>query len=79
MNVWLHEAQRAVAYQRLERMDQELDGHEFVAADRFTIADITALVAIDIGGLLANIHIPQKLTHLTRWHATVSDRASATA
>ena len=26
------EAQRAVAYQRLERMDQELHGHEFVAA-----------------------------------------------
>ena len=34
------EAQRAVVYQRLERMDQELDGHEFVAVDRFTIADI---------------------------------------
>ena len=49
------EAQRAVAHQRLERMDQELHGHEFVAVDRFTIADITALVAIDFGGILANI------------------------
>jgi glutathione S-transferase len=58
------EAQRAVAYQRLERMDQELDGHEFVAANRFTIADITAVVAIDIGGFLANIQIPPKLAHL---------------
>ena len=73
------EAQRAVAYQRLERMDQELDEHEFVAADRFTIADITALVAIDIGGLLANIQIPPKFAHLTRWHAMVSKRASAKA
>ena len=44
------EAQRAVVYQRLERMDHELEGHEFVACDRFTIADITALVGIDIGG-----------------------------
>jgi glutathione S-transferase len=35
------EAQRAIAYQRLERMDQELDGPKFVAGDRFTIADIT--------------------------------------
>jgi glutathione S-transferase len=43
------EAQRAVVYQRLERMDRELNGHKFVAGDRFTIADITALVAIDIG------------------------------
>jgi glutathione S-transferase len=73
------EAQRAAAYQRFERMDQELDGHEFVAAHRFTIADITALVAVDIGGLLANIQIPPKFAHLARWHATVSDRASAKA
>jgi glutathione S-transferase len=36
------EAQRAVVYQRLERMDHELEGHEFVACDRFTIADITS-------------------------------------
>jgi glutathione S-transferase len=60
-------------------MDQELDGHKFVAGDRFTIADITALVAIDIGGLLANIQIPAKFSNLTRWRATVSDRASAKA
>ena len=43
------EAQRAIVYQRLERMDHELDGQEFIASDRFTIADITALVAIDFG------------------------------
>ena len=44
------EAQRAVVYQRLERMDRELNGHQFVAGDRFTIADITALVAISAAG-----------------------------
>ena len=38
-------------------MDRELNGHQFVAGDRFTIADITALVAIDIGGRLADIKI----------------------
>ncbi len=73
------EAQRAVVYQRLERMDRELDGHEFVVADRFTIADITALVAIDIGGRLADIQIAPTFAHLTRWHETVSKRASAEA
>jgi glutathione S-transferase len=73
------EAQRAGVYQRLERMDRELDGHEFVAADRFTIADITALVAIDIGALLANIKIAPRFVHLTRWHAMVSARAIAEA
>jgi glutathione S-transferase len=73
------EAQRAVVYQRLERMDRELNGHRFVAGDRFTIADITALVAIDIGGRLADIKIAPELAHLTRWHETVSSRPSARA
>jgi glutathione S-transferase len=72
------ETQRAVVYQRLERMDQELDEHQFVAADRFTIAQITALVAIDFAGRLAHISL-QSWLHLTRWHAMVSERASAKA
>ena len=73
------EAQRTVVYQRLERLDRELKGHRFIAGDRFTIADITALVAIDISGRLAEIKIAPELAHLTRWHATVSRRPSATA
>jgi glutathione S-transferase len=73
------EAQRALVYQRLERMDRELNGHKFVAGDRFTIADITALVAIDIGDRLAEIKIAPELAHLTDWHETVSNRPSAGA
>jgi glutathione S-transferase len=73
------EAQRALVNQRLERMDRELNGHQFVAGDRFTIADITALVAIDFGGRLADIKVAQKLAYLTRWHELVSSRPSAKA
>jgi len=73
------EAQRVIVHQRLERMDRELDGHQFVASERFTIADITALVAIDIGGRLADIRIAPELAHLTRWHQAVSNRPSAKA
>ena len=73
------EAQRAVVYQRLERMDHELNGHQFVACNRFTIADITALVAIDLGSRLADIKIAPKSVHLRRWHETVSSRPSAKA
>ena len=73
------EAQRAVVHQRLERMDRELSGQQFVAGGRFTIADITALVAIDIGGRLADIKIAPELTHLSRWHQAVSSRPSAKA
>ncbi len=73
------EVQRAIVYQRLERMDRELNGHQFVAGDRFTIADITALVAIDIGGRLGDIKIASKLANLTHWHDAVSRRPSAAA
>jgi glutathione S-transferase len=73
------EAQRTIVYQRLERMDHELNGHGLIASDRVTIADITALVAVDFGGRLADIQIAPSLTHLTRWHATMSNRASAKA
>jgi glutathione S-transferase len=73
------EAQRAVVYQRLERMDRELNGQQFVAGDHFTIADITALVAIDIGGRLADIKIAPELANLTRWYNAVSRRPSAMA
>jgi len=73
------EAQRTVVYQRLERMDRELNGHQFVAGDRFTITDITALVAIEIGGRLADIKIAPELASLTRWHEVVSSRPSAKA
>ncbi len=73
------ETQRAAASQRLERMDRELAGRQFVAGDRFTIADITALVAIDIGAQLGNFAIPPQLTELTRWHKAVSSRPSAAA
>src|SRR5215510_12589169 len=73
------ETQRAIVYQRLERMDCELNGHEYVASDRFTIAEITALVAIDFGGRLADLQIELELTHLTRWYETVSSRPSAAA
>jgi Glutathione S-transferase, C-terminal domain len=70
--ILLGKAQRAVACQRLERMDRELNGQHFVAGDRFTIADITALVAIDMGARLAG-------SHLTDWYETVSSRPSAKA
>ena len=73
------EAQRTVVHQRLERMDRELNGHQYVAGDRFTIADITALVAIDIGGRLADIKIAPELAYLTRWHELVSSRPGSKA
>ncbi|MGO9603967.1 MAG: glutathione S-transferase family protein [Candidatus Binataceae bacterium] len=72
------EAQRAYALWRLADLDLELAGRQFIAADRYTIADITALVAIDLFTDLAGQPFPS-LSNLRRWHATVSARPSAKA
>ena len=72
------EAQKRHALQRMGWLDGELAKREFVAGDRYTIADITALVGIDFGKVV-KIRIPDEMPSLARWHATVSARPSATA
>ena len=50
----------------------------FVAGERYTIADITALCAIDFGRV-SDIRIAPEQKHLARWHEAVSSRPSAKA
>ncbi len=69
---------RAHALARMAWLDQELAGRPFVAGERYTIADITALCAIDFGRV-SDIRIAPEQAHLQRWHEAVSSRASATA
>ena len=73
------EVQRANVVQRLKRMDAELAEREFVAADRYTIADITALVGVDLFCGYGGQPFPAELPNLKRWHAAVSSRPSAKA
>jgi glutathione S-transferase len=67
------------ALKRLEWLDTELANRPYIAGDRFTIADITAMVGIDFGRP-TNIRIqPEQQKNLARWHASVSSRPSAKA
>ena len=72
------EAMRPHAVWFLELLDKELAGREFIAGDRFSVADITALVAFDFMKP-SRIAMPEGLTHVRRWHAAVSARPSAKA
>jgi glutathione S-transferase len=67
-----------VARERLAWLDAELAGRAFVAGERYTIADITALCAIDFGRVV-EIRIEPGQKHLARWHDAVSGRPSAKA
>jgi len=59
-----------------ERLDAELAAAPFVAGDRFTIADITLLTAIDFATSLVGLTIDESHSNLWRWHAQVSARDS---
>ncbi len=69
---------RTAAETRLAWLDTVLADREFIAGDRYTIADITALCGIDFGRV-SKIRIQPEHAHLARWHAAVSARPSAKA
>jgi len=72
------EVQKQNAEDRLARLNNELANRKFIAGDRYTIADITALCAIDFGRV-SKIAIQPDQANLARWHAEVSARTSAKA
>jgi glutathione S-transferase len=64
---------------RFDWLEDELTRRQYLANDRFTVADITALCAIDFGKI-SNIRIDAAThPHLAGWHKRVSERASAKA
>ena len=61
------------------RLNEDLAQSRFVAGDAFTIADITALCAVDFASMAARVPVPESCENLARWHAEVSERPSARA
>lgn len=62
----------------MKNLDTRLGEHEFVAGARFTVADITAFVAIEFAGVI-KMEVPDDHANLKRWHASVAARPSAKA
>ena len=60
-----------------KRLDREFSSSKFVAGDRYTIADITLMSAIDFASDLVDLKPDEKLHNLYRWHLEVSSRPSA--
>ena len=72
------EANKPKALEFLGLLDKELASREFVAGDRYSVADITGLIAIDFMKP-ARIAVPDELGNVRRWHGAVSARPSAAA
>jgi len=60
------------------RLDTHLANSKFVAAESFSVADITAMCAIDFAEHVG-IAVPAELTNLAEWRSRVSSRPSAQA
>jgi glutathione S-transferase len=72
------EANRPRVFEFLALLNRELTDRMFVAGDHYTIADITALVAVDFMRP-AKLIMPEEFVNLRRWHVQVGERPSATA
>lgn len=72
------ESLRPRAIETMRFLDGELSRRPYVAGDAFTIADITAFVAMELT-TRAGLAVPDDLPHLARWRQDVSARPSAAA
>ena len=69
---------RVAAEKFMKTLDRRLADHEFLASDRFTIADIVAVVGLDFARLI-KYRPPEELTHLARWLEAGRARPAAKA
>ncbi|CDS52966.1 Glutathione S-transferase [Polaromonas sp. CG9_12] len=72
-------AQRGLArlQQFLVMLDERLADRNFIATDRFSVADITAAVAVDFARVV-RIKPGEQHPHLQRWRAAMAQRPSMT-
>ncbi|HAJ76014.1 MAG TPA: glutathione S-transferase [Gammaproteobacteria bacterium] len=64
---------------RMEWLNQELEGKEFIAGEDYTVADIAAQCAFVMGKAALGIPIPEGLDKLNDWWTRVSARPTARA
>jgi glutathione S-transferase len=72
------EANRPRVFEFLQFLDSDLGDRPYVAGEAYSVADITAMVAVDFMRV-SKLAVPEALSNVRRWHAAVSARPSAAA
>jgi glutathione S-transferase len=67
---------KAIVQDKLKWLDQLLEGKQYIAGDRFTVADIILYCALDFGGGV-NQKIDPSLKNVNAWFKRVDSRPSA--
>lgn len=60
-----------------KRLDREFVSSEYVAGNRYTVADITLLSAIDFASSMVDLKPSESLKNLNRWHEQINSRPSS--
>jgi glutathione S-transferase len=74
----LAEYNRAAAEKFMKTLDRRLAEHEFIALDRFTIADVVSVVGLDFARLI-KYRPTAEFVHLARWLEACKARPAAQA
>jgi glutathione S-transferase len=72
------EASRVRTIKAMQWLNDELPGRQYIAGDKYSMADIIALTTLDFATFIG-IGTPEELTNLRAWHSRVSARPSAVA
>lgn len=70
---------REAGWKRLRWLNDHLATNEFLAGDRFTVADITLLCALDFAAVIGEGYDADEFPNLSRWHEAARARPSAGA
>lgn len=60
-------------------LDDRLGAHAFVAGEKFSVADITALVTVDFATRAIGMPVPENATNVAAWYRNVAGRPAAGA
>ena len=60
-----------------KRLYNEFSASEYVAGNRYTVADITLLSAIDFASSMVDLMPDESLDNLYRWHNQILERSSS--
>ena len=66
-------------YAYYQRLDANLEGKDYLAASRFTIADIILLVSLDFAIHYCKLKPSTSLENLWHWHSFITSRESVNA
>jgi glutathione S-transferase len=72
------EANKPRALSFLDHLDSELKTRSFIVSNDYSVADITAMIAVDFLRV-SKLAVPDALSNLKRWYAAVSERPSSKA